>query len=260
MFLAFYSCRPVGEILPNWSRTINIKALTQWVIDCVKVGPASNFSSHVKFSWFHGHYESSYKEAFEPILNAAMAVVKDCHNRLLGSVAYGEAMGPLIKAVSAIDTGHLSEDTKQTVNKVRSAMDAEALRSQSIRVPLTLRAKKTEVIETLEPRYEVNYRLQKDLDTDKARVQLKQLTRQSKREHKAAMRELRRDADFLDEEMFKARQAKAEKRREERAANYAWMEEQQATVNQQVRKGGALIKGGGSGAVRPIKRPKREKR
>jgi nucleolar protein 14 len=230
------------------------------MIDCVKIGPASNFSSHIKFPWFHGNYESSSTEAFEPILNTAISVVKDCHNRLLGSVAYGEAMWSLIKTVTAVDASHLSEDTIQSIRKVRAAMDAEALRSQSLRAPLALRTKKTEVLESLEPRYEVNYRLQKDLDTDKARVQLKQLTRQSKREHKAAMRELRRDADFLDEEMFKVRQAKSEKRRNERAANYAWMEEQQATVNQQVRKGGALIKGGGSGAVRPIKRPRREKR
>jgi nucleolar protein 14 len=60
------------------------------------------------------------------------------------------------------------------------------------------------------------------------------------------MRELRRDSDFIDQERYKEQSEANNKRREERVKNWGWMEEQQATINQQVRKGGGLMKGGGT--------------
>lgn len=82
---------------------------------------------------------------------------------------------------------------------------------------------------------------------------MKQLNKQLNREKKAAMREIRRDASYLDQERF-AEQADTQTRlRNERVKNYAWMEAEQATINQQVRKGNGLMKGGGSA---PAKRPR----
>ena len=104
-------------------------------------------------------------------------------------------------------------------------------------------------LEAKNPRFDIDYKLKRDNDTDEQRVKLKQLTREKKREEKAVMRELRRDSDFLEQEKFVERQKTLEKEREKRNKNYAWMEEQQATINQQVRKGGELLRGGGSGGV-----------
>lgn len=117
------------------------------------------------------------------------------------------------------------------------------------RAPLLWRKMVTHVVDSKAPRFEATYVIKKDADSDKDRAKLKQLTRQLKREKKAAMRELRRDSAFLDQERFQEKQAIATAKRAERVKNYAWLENQQATINEQVRKGKGLLKGGGSAAA-----------
>lgn len=124
------------------------------------------------------------------------------------------------------------------------------------RSPLQWRPPVKLCVESKTPRYEVQYVFRKDRDTDKDRIKLKQLTRELKREKKAAMRELRRDSAFLDNERFQEKMRQTEENRAERVKNFAWLEEQQATLNQQVRKGKGLmeLKGGGTGHLKALKR------
>lgn len=122
---------------------------------------------------------------------------------------------------------------------------------------LQYRKKILHIIETKQPRFQLDYTFKKDNNNqDAEQIKVKQLTRQLKREKKAAMRELRRDSDFIDNEKYQELQAAKEFRRAERVKNYGLMEEQQATINLQVRKGNGLMKGGGSGVVKKS-RPKR---
>ncbi len=100
------------------------------------------------------------------------------------------------------------------------------------------------------PKFQLDYSFRKDADLDSDRAKMKGLQRQLKREGKAAVRELRRDSDFLDAERFAEKSMGAAKRKDERAANFAFMEQQQATINQQVRVGKGLMKGGGSAAFK----------
>lgn len=118
------------------------------------------------------------------------------------------------------------------------------------RQPLQWRRQHKVAIAAKNPRFEVDYKLKKDSDPDEARAKLKQLTREKKREEKAAMRELRRDSDFLEQEKYAERRKKLDLMREERHKNFVWLQEEQATVNQQVRKGGELLRGGGSGIAK----------
>lgn len=118
------------------------------------------------------------------------------------------------------------------------------------RQPLQWRRQHKVAIVSKNPRFEVDYKLKKDSDPDEARAKLKQLTREKKREEKAAMRELRRDSDFLEQEKYSAQRKRLDQMREERNNNFAWLEEQQATINEQVRKGGELLRGGGSGMTK----------
>lgn len=124
------------------------------------------------------------------------------------------------------------------------------------RVPLQWRPVSKVCVETKAPRFDVNYVFRKDTDNDKDRIKLKQLNRELKREKKAAMRELRRDSAFLDNERFQENKQAADARRDERVKNFAWMEEEQATINQQVRKGKGLMemKGGGTGQLKALKK------
>ena len=103
--------------------------------------------------------------------------------------------------------------------------------------------------------------MKKDREEDGDRAKMKQLQRQLKRETKAAQRELRRDAEFLDRETYKEKGEQEESRKRERGKNFAFMEEQAATINMQVRMGGGVLKGGGSGVGKPLARgPKHARR
>ena len=108
-------------------------------------------------------------------------------------------------------------------------------------------------IETAAPRFQVDYSFKKDVGLDKEKVLLKQLNKQAKREHKAVVRELRRDADFLSQEKFKEESAAAEQRKAERNANFAWLEEQVGTMNQHVKKDKGVLTGGGSGGSKKMR-------
>lgn len=115
------------------------------------------------------------------------------------------------------------------------------------RTPLQWRSgDENNIIISKSPEYDVSYTFKKDVGIDKDQSKLKQLSRQLKREKKAAMRELRRDADFIDQERHREKISLHDEKRAERVKNYAWLESQQATINQQVRKGKSLLKGGGS--------------
>lgn len=121
---------------------------------------------------------------------------------------------------------------------------------KSTRQPLRWRKETKTIINSKAPKFDINYTMKKDRDSNQDQSKVKQLTRQLKREHKAAMRELRRDSDFIDQEKSKLNQQERARLQEERHKNYSWMEDQQATINQQVRKGKGLMKGGGSSAAK----------
>ncbi len=114
--------------------------------------------------------------------------------------------------------------------------------------------------ESLTPAYEVDYKM-KSIPTNMnaETIKLKSLNKQLKREQKASMRELRRDSEFLDQQNYESKSQLVTQKKEERARNYSWLEQEQATFNQQVRMNAKdALKGGGSGGSGGVKR--REKR
>jgi nucleolar protein 14 len=88
--------------------------------------------------------------------------------------------------------------------------------------------------------------VRKDKTAPKDTAQLKQLQRQVKRARKGAARELRRDAEFIHREKQKEEEARLAAKEEKQKEIRRWLDEQNATFNQQVRKGGNMLKGGGS--------------
>ena len=133
------------------------------------------------------------------------------------------------------------------------------------RIPLQWRIPHKPTITTKTPRFDLDYNYNKkghnsDLSSEN-RMKLKQLTKEKKRETKAVIRELRRDSDYLEQAKYIEKTAQATARQEERYKNYSWLAEQQATLNEHVRKGGELLRGGGSGGIKKVaKRSKRERR
>ena len=193
------------------------------------------------------------------LLGVALSLVKQLLGRHGASAAFPEIASPLLNALmdvsAAVTTldGHKEERVTALINEVSSVLQlcgAQATRKQDSRSPLAWRNESVSSIEAKNPMYAMNYTFKKDNDADGDRAKMKQLQRQLKRETKAAQRELRRDSEFLDREAFKDKQEAHDRRRAERSKNFAFMEEQQATINQQVRLGGGLMKGGGSGVIK----------
>ena len=142
---------------------------------------------------------------------------------------------------------------------------------KTTRKPLTWRPKLKIILETKLPKYETSYKLQKHLNStststlnnnnsDESKIHLKQLQKQLKRENKAAIREIKRDNEYLEELKYVEKNEKKVSLQNERHKNYNWLEQQQAIINTHVKKFKGELRGGGSGILKKEKRPKREKR
>uniref|UniRef100_M4C1W9 Nucleolar protein 14 n=1 Tax=Hyaloperonospora arabidopsidis (strain Emoy2) TaxID=559515 RepID=M4C1W9_HYAAE len=136
----------------------------------------------------------------------------------------------------------LSSKVHTVISMVHSRLDS----CWQKREPLRLQRFAPTVLPTFAPHFDENYTVRKDKMAPKDTVQLKQLQRQVKRARKGAARELRRDAEFLHREKQKEEQTRVEAKEEKQKEIRRWLEEQNATFNQQVRKGGNMLKGGGS--------------
>lgn len=132
---------------------------------------------------------------------------------------------------------------------------SEACQLDLNRKPLARRLMPTvssTALKSLAPRLEDPERYSKSKDKGKTALQVAadRTRREYKREHKAVARELRLDAAFIEMERRKEDEAKTTRARDERNKNFAWLEGEQAAMNQQVRLGGGLLKGGGFGAAK----------
>ncbi|POM78999.1 Nucleolar protein [Phytophthora palmivora] len=139
------------------------------------------------------------------------------------------------------------EDTKVSeVNTVISKLHSRLESCWNVRRPLRLQSFAPTTLPTFAPHFDENYTVRKDKTAPKDRAQLKQLQRQVKRARKGAARELRRDAEFIHREKQKEEEARLAAKEEKQKEIRRWLDEQNATFNQQVRKGGHMLKGGGS--------------
>ncbi|CAM9522905.1 unnamed protein product [Laminaria digitata] len=182
---------------------------------------------------------------------------------LQGNVAFPELFGPIQSVLSQVQPKAKPSLPRALENlhlKVSRQLAVTTEKCLSARSALQWRVIEPPALDALAPKFQESYKMKKDGHKDAEQTKLKQLQRQVKRERKGAMRELKRDAVFLEhakaektEEKEKARQVISRtaaimdltmKRR--LRENLTWLEGQQATINQQVKLGGELVKGGGS--------------
>jgi len=78
------------------------------------------------------------------------------------------------------------------------------------------------------------YTLSRDRGKTESQAKYDKHRREYKREHKAVSRELRLDARFIERERRDLKEKKDGKARAKRNKNFAWMESEQAVINQQV--------------------------
>ena len=180
--------------------------------------------------YYEGSLNSAETEAFDQITRALLRLTPKSKATKLPEVVTQEIK---ITADAMSQKLHIGEARRPLLR--RSAASAGEL-----------------AIQTLAPRMEdpTKYVMGKDMNKTRTQADKDKLRREYKREHKAVSRELRLDATFIETERRKEKDRKDGKAREARNKNYSWMEQEQATVNQQVAMGGGLMKGGGIGAAK----------
>jgi len=186
------------------------------------------------------------------------------HLDIIGTSSDGserEIFAEMTKSLLCIDGSRKDHPLPIYVKNViaeTARKSASTCASDTKREPLQRRkgaSAKELAIKTLAPRMEdpSRYNMSKDKGKSALQAEHDRHRREYKREHKAAMRELRLDNAFIEQERRKAKTEIDNKAKEKRHKNFAWLEQEQATMNQQVRMGGSLLSGGGIGAAKAVK-------
>lgn len=102
--------------------------------------------------------------------------------------------------------------------------------ASSQRKPLTKVAKAASIKE-FTPSFNEFFRPGKDLDTDKERVEVRKLTKKLKREKKGALREVRRDTQFVAQERRKQQEYADAKRAEQKKATRTMLDREMQDTN-----------------------------
>ncbi|KAE9035710.1 hypothetical protein PR003_g8606 [Phytophthora rubi] len=179
------------------------------------------------------------------VLSSVLALLDAASAQYASLPSFDELFYPLYLLLHALVSQ--LEDTKVSeVNAVISKLHKRLDSCWSVRRPLRLQSFAPTTLPTFAPLFDENYTVRKDKTAPKDTAQLKQLQRQVKRARKGAARELRRDAEFIHREKQKEEEARLAVKEEKQKEIRRWLEEQNATFNQQVRKGGNMLKGGGS--------------
>jgi nucleolar protein 14 len=184
------------------------------------------------------------------ILCSALQLIDAYADALGGSLnfAESEAFSEIIKALLSLSR------TKQAIPKIittrvtATASKLSQLVKNAARPPLARRAapKVESAVPSLAPRLQDPDRF-KSLSTSNKTMEAR---REWKREKKAVARELRLDASMVEQERRHTQDSIQNKVRAKRLKNFAWLEGEQAAMNNQVRQGGGLLSGGGMGAAR----------
>lgn len=241
-----------GERKPQFS--FNIELLDVVVSSAIKSVDASKLEKSLNWAALKIKVEH---DSLWSILRSASKLCEICLSRQESISGYPELALPILQAVRSISPSNGGSLVSELVKYLSVTIDSK-LRSRD---SLCWRSERKVLLESLAPKFDVDYVFKKDTGLSKDKLTLKQLTKQSKREHKAVVRELRRDADFLNQEKYKEDKKANDDRKEERHRNFAWVQEQVATMNQHVKKDKGSLTGGGSGiGKKPVIRGNKARR
>ncbi|KIW16946.1 hypothetical protein PV08_04136 [Exophiala spinifera] len=124
--------------------------------------------------------------------------------------AFPELIAPYIQALNHV-VSHPSKLSKQTVALASSTLQTlQSLQTASIeaRKPLLLHNHRPLAIKSSIPAFIENYNPDRHYDPDRQRAELSKLKAEHKKERKGAMRELRKDANFIAREQLREKKEK----------------------------------------------------
>ena len=124
--------------------------------------------------------------------------------------AYPEIVDPLIRMLSHLQDTTLPRETLVLLKDTLTYLQSTQTKAISQRKPLLLHSHRPLAIKTSVPQFMDNYNPTKHNDPDLERTQMSKLKAEHKKERKGAMRELRKDANFIAREQLREKKEKDE--------------------------------------------------
>ncbi|CAH0026676.1 unnamed protein product [Clonostachys rhizophaga] len=160
------------------------------------------------------HSDSSPPELKVAILNTVSQISDAAADTWSSKGAFIETFGQVLEVIKHLNAkacrSHLPSELRDRTEKLQVKLERMMKISGISRRPLELHHHKPLAIKTYVPKFEETFDPDKHYDPDRERAELAKLKKEHKRERKGAMRELRKDANFMARENLRIKKAKDE--------------------------------------------------
>lgn len=152
------------------------------------------------------------------LIHTFITLLNSASDLWAGKSAFFEIFEPVqqvLRHVNKSTKGKLSSTVQDNLQSTLDKLDAHLSRARATRRPLLLHNHRPLAIKTAIPKFEETFNPDKHYDPNRERAELNRLKAEFKRERKGAMRELRKDANFVAREKLrekKERDAEYEKK------------------------------------------------
>ncbi|KAM7291586.1 putative nop14 [Ixodes scapularis] len=143
------------------------------------------------------------------IIYAGVKLVEKCAELSEGLPSFRELVDPLLKTLRKLEVSAYPPTVQSEVEKVISRLDRKVERK-----PLRPEKRPPPMKQLLEPRFSMKFDGRKHFEGGQKKAELKRLTYKHKKEMKGAMREVRRDNQFLARHILKDRIERDAERKE----------------------------------------------
>jgi nucleolar protein 14 len=168
-----------------------------------KAAPTASFQSLVLNASLQG-------SASIQVLHLAIRLTYELSELWSQKTAWPEIVKPVLHALSHLQSTKLARDTQTLVKTTLSTLQTSQMDAIADRKPLLLHNHRPLAIKQSIPQFTDNYNPTKHYDPDAERAQLSKLKAEHKKERKGAMRELRKDANFIAREQLREKKEKDE--------------------------------------------------
>ncbi|KAH0499465.1 hypothetical protein TgHK011_006662 [Trichoderma gracile] len=148
------------------------------------------------------------------LLTTTIQVLDAAADLWAGKPAFVETFGQVIDVLNHVNSKSQREHLPAAVSEKSDRLEEKLKRmsrvSQISRRPLELHHHKPLAIKTYIPKFEETFDPDKHYDPDRERAEMAKLKKEHKKERKGAMRELRKDANFMARENLRIKKAKDE--------------------------------------------------
>lgn len=166
--------------------------------DCLEVGLAGSQSKELKIA----------------ILDTTVQIVEAAADTWTGKAAFQETFEQAVQVLKHLNSkacrAQLPPALVERVDKLQAKLERMLKIAQLSRRPLELHHHRPLAIKTYIPKFEETFDPDKHYDPDRERAELAKLKAEHKKERKGAMRELRKDANFMAREKLRIKKAKDE--------------------------------------------------